>query len=240
MRRSSRSPASTRKRLRRAAADGELWRLWYTSVAPPEKMGEYIDDRARHAREARRDAVRRARQRERRHRRLHALLQRRCARTAGSRSATPGTQSARSAPRSTPSASCCCSRMRSRRSSASRSSSARTGSTTPSREAIARLGAKQDGVLRNHQVAPDGSYRDTVVFSIIESEWPAVKRHLTHLLERPRSDSSCHAHRLLPPPQGREAPGLHARVPDAARSARARRRVAAASTTSTSSRAPAW
>ena len=48
-------------------------------------------------------------------------------------------------------------------------------------EAIARLGAKQDGVLRNHQIGPDGSYRDTVVFSIIESEWPAVKRHLRFL-----------------------------------------------------------
>lgn len=47
-----------------------------------------------------------------------------------------------------------------------------------SRNAIARLGAKQDGVLRNHQLMPDGSYRDTVVFSIIKSEWPAVKRHL--------------------------------------------------------------
>jgi len=48
-----------------------------------------------------------------------------------------------------------------------------------SREAIARLGAKQDGVLRNHQRLPDGSLRDTVVFSIIDSEWPAVKRHLS-------------------------------------------------------------
>src|SRR5215469_13414589 len=56
-----------------------------------------------------------------------------------------------------------------------------------SREAILRLGAKQDGVLRNHQIAPDGAYRDTVVFSIIESEWPAVKRHLQFQLERPRS-----------------------------------------------------
>ena len=53
-----------------------------------------------------------------------------------------------------------------------------------SREAIARLGAKQDGVLRNHQISPDGSYRDTVVFSIIESEWPAVKRHLAFRLDR--------------------------------------------------------
>jgi N-acetyltransferase len=56
----------------------------------------------------------------------------------------------------------------------------------PSRAAIARLGAKQDGVLRNHQIAPEGIYRDTVVFSILDSEWPAVKRHLRFELERPR------------------------------------------------------
>ena len=55
-----------------------------------------------------------------------------------------------------------------------------------SRAAIARLGAKQDGVLRNHQLLPDGSRRDTVVFSIIDGEWPAVKAHLRFLLDRPR------------------------------------------------------
>ena len=54
-----------------------------------------------------------------------------------------------------------------------------------SRRAIERLGAKQDGVLRNHQLMPDGSRRDTVVFSILDSEWPAVKAHLRFLLERP-------------------------------------------------------
>ena len=48
-----------------------------------------------------------------------------------------------------------------------------------SREAILRLGAKQDGVLRNHQLLPDGSRRDTVVFSILDGEWAAVKRHLS-------------------------------------------------------------
>jgi N-acetyltransferase len=53
-----------------------------------------------------------------------------------------------------------------------------------SREAIARLGAKQDGVLRNHQRMADGTLRDTVVFSIIDSEWPTVKRHLQYKLER--------------------------------------------------------
>ena len=55
-----------------------------------------------------------------------------------------------------------------------------------SRAAIARLGAKQDGVLRNHQLMPDGSRRDTVVFSVLDSEWPAVKAHIRFLLERPR------------------------------------------------------
>ncbi|WP_420475838.1 GNAT family N-acetyltransferase [Noviherbaspirillum sp. ST9] len=53
-----------------------------------------------------------------------------------------------------------------------------------SRAAIARLGAKQDGILRNHQRMPDGSFRDTVVFSIIESEWPTIKRHLQFKLGR--------------------------------------------------------
>ena len=47
-----------------------------------------------------------------------------------------------------------------------------------SRRAIERLGAKQDGILRSHQHYADGSMRDTVVFSIIAGEWPAVKRHL--------------------------------------------------------------
>ena len=56
-----------------------------------------------------------------------------------------------------------------------------------SRAAIARLGARQDGVLRNHQLMPDGSRRDTVVFSILDSEWPAVKKHLDFLLRRARA-----------------------------------------------------
>lgn len=55
---------------------------------------------------------------------------------------------------------------------------------TASRAAIARLGAKQDGVLRNHMRHPDGSLRDTVVFSILDSEWPSVRTHLQHRLAR--------------------------------------------------------
>ena len=51
-----------------------------------------------------------------------------------------------------------------------------------SRRGIERLGAKQDGILRNHQIAPNGTLRDTVVYSIIASEWPTVKAHLTYQL----------------------------------------------------------
>jgi len=53
-----------------------------------------------------------------------------------------------------------------------------------SREAIARLGAKQDGVLRNHRLGPDGTLRDTVVFSILPAEWPAVRLGLQERLRR--------------------------------------------------------
>ncbi|SAK60542.1 GCN5-related N-acetyltransferase [Caballeronia catudaia] len=53
-----------------------------------------------------------------------------------------------------------------------------------SRTAIERLGAKQDGILRSHQVSRDGVLRDTVVFSIIQSEWPAVRANLNHRLDR--------------------------------------------------------
>ena len=56
-----------------------------------------------------------------------------------------------------------------------------------SRIAIARLGAKQDGVLRNHSIEPDGAYRDTVVFSILESEWPSVRKGLLFKLAQRQS-----------------------------------------------------
>jgi RimJ/RimL family protein N-acetyltransferase len=53
-----------------------------------------------------------------------------------------------------------------------------------SRAAIARLGAKQDGVLRNHRRQADGTLRDTVVFSILDTEWPPVRSGLLHRLAR--------------------------------------------------------
>ncbi|GGF28303.1 GNAT family N-acetyltransferase [Echinicola rosea] len=53
-----------------------------------------------------------------------------------------------------------------------------------SRNAIARLGAKQDGILRNDRLNADGTYRDTVVFSIIKQEWHGVKKSLLYQLKQ--------------------------------------------------------
>jgi RimJ/RimL family protein N-acetyltransferase len=57
-----------------------------------------------------------------------------------------------------------------------------------SRAAIERLGAKCDGVLRGHRVMPDRHIRDTVVYSIIASEWPGVRSNLRHRLRPPCSE----------------------------------------------------
>lgn len=56
-----------------------------------------------------------------------------------------------------------------------------------SRRAIERLGAKLDGILRNHRRVTDGTLRDTCVYSIIASEWPSIRSHLQYQLTRSRS-----------------------------------------------------
>ena len=56
-----------------------------------------------------------------------------------------------------------------------------------SRRGIERLGAKLDGILRSHQIASNGTLRDTYVYSIIASEWPTVKSNLVWQMARPRS-----------------------------------------------------
>jgi RimJ/RimL family protein N-acetyltransferase len=53
-----------------------------------------------------------------------------------------------------------------------------------SQKAIEALGAKKDGVIRHHQARRDGSARDSVMYSILKSEWPDVKRHLELRLSR--------------------------------------------------------
>lgn len=56
---------------------------------------------------------------------------------------------------------------------------------TQSRRAIERLGAKLDGILRNHLIMPNGTLRDTAVYSIIAAEWPTVKVHLEWQIAKP-------------------------------------------------------
>lgn len=53
-----------------------------------------------------------------------------------------------------------------------------------SQRAIERLGATREGMLRNHIIMPDGSYRHSVYYSIIESEWPAIKARLQDMMQR--------------------------------------------------------
>ena len=55
---------------------------------------------------------------------------------------------------------------------------------TPSRQAILRLGAKEEGILRKHQVMGDGRTRDSVIFSIVKDEWQGVKQNLMYKLRQ--------------------------------------------------------
>ena len=53
-----------------------------------------------------------------------------------------------------------------------------------SKRAMERIGAKKEGVLRNHMILPDGRYRDSVFYSILDSEWPDVKKKLEEMMNR--------------------------------------------------------
>ncbi|MCC7328202.1 MAG: GNAT family N-acetyltransferase [Burkholderiales bacterium] len=171
--------------LARAAADGELWRLWYTGVAPPERMHEYVatalDMRERQGAmpfvvrdAASGDVVGCTRyfNVDAKNRRLeigHTWYARKVQRTAVNTECKLLLLT-----HAFDALSCIAVEFRTH------------WFNHASRTAIARLGAKQDGVLRNHQLMPDGSRRDTVVYSIIDGEWPAVRQHLHFLLERSR------------------------------------------------------
>jgi RimJ/RimL family protein N-acetyltransferase len=163
--------------LRAAVADGDLDRLWFTSVPGPDALDGWID--AALAAQARGQAL------------AFAVRRRRDGRIVGStrymnveaaqrRLEIGTTWYARSVQRSALNTEC--KRLLLGHAFESLACIAVEFRTHwfnhRSREAIARLGAKQDGVLRNHQRLPDGSLRDTVVFSIIDLEWPAVRRHL--------------------------------------------------------------
>lgn len=53
-----------------------------------------------------------------------------------------------------------------------------------SQRAIERIGAKKEGILRNHMILPDGRIRDSVFYSILDTEWPDVKKNLEAMLEK--------------------------------------------------------
>ena len=171
--------------LQRAVADGELWRLWYTTVAPPEKMAEYIAT-ALDMRE-RLDA-------------MPFVIREKfsgeivgCTRyfnvdAANRRLEIGHTWYSKRVQRGPVNTEC---KLLLLAHAFEKLRCIAVEFRThwfnhASRTAIARLGARQDGVLRNHQLSADGSKRDTVVFSIIDGEWPAVKQHLRYQLERPR------------------------------------------------------
>jgi len=62
---------------------------------------------------------------------------------------------------------------------------------TPSRKAMLRIGAKEEGILRKHSLVWDGRYRDSIYYSILDEEWPAVKLQLEKMLiRRPEPVSS--------------------------------------------------
>ena len=167
-----------------AARDGELWRLWYTSVPPPEGMAAEIQ---------RRLALQAAGSM------LPFTVFDATGRIAGmttymhidaaNRRLEIGSTWTRASAQRTPlnpqckrlllghafeALDCIAVEFRTHR------------LNTQSRRAIERLGAQLDGVLRSHLRTADGSLRDTAVYSITAAEWPAVRSHLDWQLARPR------------------------------------------------------
>jgi RimJ/RimL family protein N-acetyltransferase len=169
--------------LRRAAADGELWTLWYTAVPAPDAVDAYVE--AALAMQAAGTALPFAV-------RSQATGEvvgctRYCHADAANRRVEIGyTWYAAGVQRSAVNTECKWLLLRHAFETLRciRVEFCTHWLNQRSRAAIERLGAKQDGVLRNHRVLPDGSYRDTVVFSIIESEWSAVNTHLAFKLEQ--------------------------------------------------------
>ena len=166
-----------------AAADGRLWELWFTSVPPPERTRSYIEDalaghKAGHmlpwaVRELATGEVVGST-------RFHDIVR------GADRVEIGYTWYAASRQRTHVNPACkllllfhafdtlgC------------RVVGFRTdGFNFRSQRAIEALGAKKDGVLRHHALRPDGTVRDTVMYSILAAEWPDVRRHLASRLAR--------------------------------------------------------
>ncbi len=164
-----------------AVTDGELWNLWYTSIPAPEEMKDYILDSM--AAEQRGEGLAFAV----RHRESGAIVgcTRLCHWDQPNRHIEIGyTWYSKSVQRTAVNTECKLLLL----SYAFETLDViavefRTHfNNEASRQAIMRLGAKQDGILRNHRILKDGTVRDTVVYSIIDSEWPEVKDNLKQMM----------------------------------------------------------
>jgi N-acetyltransferase len=166
-----------------AAADGKLWELWFTSVPKPEEVAGYITDalnghRAGHmlpwaVRDLATDTIVGST-------RYHDVV------AAIDRVEIGYTWYAARCQRSHVNTTCKLLLMtHAFESMGCRVVGFRTDNFNfVSQRAIAALGAKKDGVIRHHHPRRDGTARDTVIYSILATEWPDVKRHLTTRLAR--------------------------------------------------------
>ena len=169
-----------------AACDGELWRLWFTSVPEPEKMGDYIAT----ALDGQRDA----------HMLPWAVRDLATGTIVGTtryhdvlaqvdRVEIGWTWYARRMQQTHVNSACKLLLLAHAFDSLGcQVVGLRTDNFNfASQKAIAAIGARRDGVIRHHFLRRDGSVRDTVMFSMLRAEWPDVKRHLETRLERHRS-----------------------------------------------------
>ncbi|MBP1474284.1 GNAT family N-acetyltransferase [Frateuria sp. MAH-13] len=169
--------------LEAAAADGELWRLWFTSVPAPGGMTAYVEKALAGQREGRMLPF--------------AIRERRTGECVGTtrfydiiedppRAAIGYTWYARRWQKSH--LNTACKRLLLEHAFERMGRVAvefhTDGRNLDSQRAIERLGAQREGVLRAHKRRPDGSLRDTVCYSILEREWPDVKRWLALRLAR--------------------------------------------------------
>jgi len=178
------SPAH-REALAEAADDGALWKLWYTTVPAPERMAAEIDRRLglRDAGSMNPFAVFDAAGRaagmttfmniDAAHRRVE--IGSTWTRASCQRSALNTQSKLLLLTHAFETLDCIAVEFRTHR------------LNSQSRRAIERLGAQLDGILRSHLRMPDGTLRDTCVYSITAAEWPTVRNHLQWQLDKPRS-----------------------------------------------------
>lgn len=171
--------------LQDASADGELYRLWYTGVAAPEKMGDEINRRLGLQAEGMMLPF--------------SVIDQRSGKVVGQttflnldatnrRAEIGATWYAKSAQRSPINTECKLLLLtHAFEEIGVNVVDFRTHRLNhQSRRAIERLGAHLDGVLRNHMVMPNGTLRDTAAYSILPHEWPAIKTNLQWQLDKPR------------------------------------------------------